>query len=134
MGRFNHRAFAEEVHRQLGFLVTEFGFLGPDAGTDGWVAYHDDPLRVAVSLDHFGQDRGIDIMITLRTADGKHLNARIEDLVIAAGLGSAQAIRGGGQTRRAAIKAVATATPFLRTLLPILRGPDAAALIRRATA
>jgi hypothetical protein len=121
--------FTREVVARFGYLVTDFGFHGPDDAAECYVGYVRPPWSVWVVLDT--RNRTVDTNV--RFHDGvDDLHAPLTQLVVEAGVGRAQLAYGAAQTRRGMIASLDRQAGALRAVLPLLLGKGGYPLMMRA--
>jgi len=131
------RTFPDEVRCQFDFLVKEHGFTGPiederPSPLDGYIRYSSPTLIVTVGLALGpASDQNVETGLTLITA-AERIRVYLGEVFAAGGMGPVNRVLIGAQTRRAMAKSIGAQAAALRQVLPVVLGPDGAALMRRA--
>ncbi len=122
--------FQKEVEEAFGFLVQDFGFLGPEIRASGvlveTLVYHSSDISVTVDYDdreHYAVT-GISGM-----AGGNYMRAGLSCLYVEGGLGPAQHIKYRATTSHSLKKALLSQGTALRKILPLLSGSERNSLL-----
>jgi hypothetical protein len=123
-------SFFDEVTERFQFLVTDYGFSGPEL-TElllQCATYHSDALEVSTYLSYEGASATISVSITLRSVPGRN-HADLDHLVEAAGLAPFHLVRGQAHSGDAMRRTLDDNALWIRRLLPVLDDPGAADLL-----
>ena len=124
MSKYAHENdFSSEVERAFAFLKP--AFVGPEK--EHYSLYYSNGLiGIYVGFD----DRDGRVITGRRAQVGeRNVNASLQCLYVAAGLGPAQDVRDTARSRKQLSGAIDSQATALRTLLPILEGPTGANLL-----
>ncbi|MEJ3743813.1 hypothetical protein WEI85_11040 [Actinomycetes bacterium KLBMP 9797] len=127
------RSFETVVEERFGPAAAEWGLAGPEC--DGivipTVEYRAIGLVYCWKFDP--EERYVTVSVR-RVVGDETLVCDLEDLVVTAGLGKRQQIRQNAVTLRNLHQAVESQVEWLARIHPLVTGPDAADLMRRAGA
>jgi hypothetical protein len=120
--------FGTEVRRWFGPLAAEWGMSDPvdDELVGQTVTYRLGGLSYRWLYDWF--EPSVHVHVTIEES-GAHRGLSLEDIVVAAGLGTPQRVRTDGKTWRAVQMAIESQTEWLGRLHPRLSGPDGATFL-----
>jgi hypothetical protein len=113
------KSFTEESEKAFKFLITDFGFAGPERTDEVLkeVSYARSDMRCRVALDH----SEMSIMTDVEVEHGDTLMiARLDNLVSAARISSGNKVARNVHTVKNLEKVLTEQAKFLRVLLPYL--------------
>lgn len=127
------RSFAEEAEKAFRFLITDFGYAGPERTDEilQEVSYANLGIRCRVGLDH----SEMSVMTAVEAELGDTLMiARLDNLVSAAGIAPANKVPSTVHSVKNLEKVLTEQAKLLRSLLPYLKQQTVPDLMERARA
>jgi hypothetical protein len=127
------KGFTEESEKSFRFLVTDFGFAGPErtAAVLQEVSYARSGMRCRIMLDHSEMSVVAEVEVELGDT---LMTATLDNLISAAGIAPGNKVPHNAHTMRSLGNALSGQAKFLRSLLPHLGHESVLGLMERAGA
>jgi len=127
------KSFPEESEKAFRFLVTDFGFAGPERTDEVLqeLSYTRSGMRCRIGLDH--SEMSVMTEVEVETRDTLMI-ARLDSLVSAAGIAPGNKVPRNVHTVKNLRKALSEQARLLRSLLPYLGQETVSDLMERARA
>jgi hypothetical protein len=127
------KRFPEESEKAFRFLVTDFGFSGPELTNEilQEVSYARSDMRCRITLDHSEMSAMTEVEVEI---DGMLMIARLDNLVSAAGIAPGNNVPRNVHTLSNLGKVLTEQARLIRSLMPYLEQKTVTDLMERAKA